>query len=50
MKKMRKRNAKKDFWGCAEQPLWQKIIINTVRLILKKIEIITYPDKIYGTK
>lgn len=29
-RKMRKKNAKKDFLGCDEQPLWQKIVLQII--------------------
>ena len=38
-RKMRKRNAKKDFLGCSEQPLWQKILITLCIWLYKIVQV-----------
>ena len=37
---MRKKNAKKDFLGCSEQPLCQKILITTAIYLIKALDIL----------
>lgn len=39
-RKMRKKNARKDFLGCDEQPLWQKTLITTAIYLIKTLNIL----------
>ena len=38
--KMKKKNVEKDFSGCAEQPLWQRILITATIYLIKIVDLL----------